>query len=223
MTGGGVNLAEIDPKTMESRKHKGLFLCGEMLDAFGPIGGYNFLWAWATGRAAGIGASRMICLCKTMSMTTRILIVEDHADSAEFLRLLLEPEGYVVKTAATAQHAREEVAASKPDIILMDLMLPDVEGLDLLRELRAMSPESQVIVVSGHGSIIGRCRSDGERRAQLHRKADQSERVDGAAAQSGRKARARPPRTAGCAPSSTRAPPTPASSGAASQCASSIN
>jgi DNA-binding NtrC family response regulator len=69
------------------------------------------------------------------------------------LRLLLEPEGYLVKTAATAQHARTEVASSHPDVILMDLMLPDVEGLDLLREFRAASPESQVIVVSGHGSI----------------------------------------------------------------------
>ncbi|MBZ0158926.1 MAG: aminoacetone oxidase family FAD-binding enzyme [bacterium] len=58
VTGGGVCLSEIDPKTMESKIHKGLFLCGEMLDAFGPIGGYNFLWAWATGRAAGLGASR---------------------------------------------------------------------------------------------------------------------------------------------------------------------
>ncbi len=57
VTGGGVSLTEIDPKTMQSRRHKGLFLCGEMLDAFGPIGGYNFLWAWATGRAAGIGAA----------------------------------------------------------------------------------------------------------------------------------------------------------------------
>jgi predicted Rossmann fold flavoprotein len=55
--GGGVSLAEIDPRTMESRKHAGLFLCGELLDAFGPIGGYNFYWAWATGRAAGIGAA----------------------------------------------------------------------------------------------------------------------------------------------------------------------
>ena len=59
VTGGGVSLSEIDPKTMESRRHKGLFLCGEMLDAFGPIGGYNFLWAWATGRAAGIGAAKV--------------------------------------------------------------------------------------------------------------------------------------------------------------------
>jgi predicted Rossmann fold flavoprotein len=57
VTGGGVRLSEIDPRTMESKIHEGLFLCGEMLDAFGPIGGYNFLWAWATGRAAGIGAA----------------------------------------------------------------------------------------------------------------------------------------------------------------------
>jgi hypothetical protein len=57
VTGGGVSLAEIDPSTMESRRHKRLFLCGEMLDTFGPIGGYNFLWAWATGRAAGLGAA----------------------------------------------------------------------------------------------------------------------------------------------------------------------
>ncbi len=60
VTGGGVNLAEIDPRTMESRKAPGLFLCGELLDAFGPIGGYNFLWAWATGRAAGFGAARRL-------------------------------------------------------------------------------------------------------------------------------------------------------------------
>lgn len=57
VTGGGVSLAEIDPRTMESRLQRNLFLCGELLDAFGPIGGYNFLWAWATGRAAGIGAA----------------------------------------------------------------------------------------------------------------------------------------------------------------------
>src|SRR4051812_34827626 len=56
VTGGGVSLAEVDPRTMESRLHPNLFICGELLDAFGPIGGYNFFWAWATGRAAGRGA-----------------------------------------------------------------------------------------------------------------------------------------------------------------------
>jgi hypothetical protein len=57
VTGGGVPLAEVDPRTLESRVVPGLFLCGEILDCFGPIGGYNFCWAWATGRAAGLGAS----------------------------------------------------------------------------------------------------------------------------------------------------------------------
>jgi predicted flavoprotein YhiN len=56
VTGGGVALTDVDPKTLESRKVKGLYLCGEMLDAFGPIGGHNFAWAWATGRAAGLAA-----------------------------------------------------------------------------------------------------------------------------------------------------------------------
>jgi hypothetical protein len=58
VTGGGVTLSEVDPRTMESRRCPGLFLCGEVLDAFGPIGGYNFAWAWSTGRAAGMGAAR---------------------------------------------------------------------------------------------------------------------------------------------------------------------
>jgi predicted Rossmann fold flavoprotein len=58
VTGGGVALDEVDPRTLESRRHPGLFLCGELLDAFGPIGGHNFAWAWATGRLAGRGTLR---------------------------------------------------------------------------------------------------------------------------------------------------------------------
>jgi len=58
VTGGGISLAEVDPRTLESRRLRGLHISGEALDAFGPIGGYNFLWAWATGRAAGRGAAR---------------------------------------------------------------------------------------------------------------------------------------------------------------------
>jgi predicted Rossmann fold flavoprotein len=57
VTGGGVSLAEVHAQTMESKRHPGLYICGEVLDAFGPVGGYNFYWAWATGRAAGLGAS----------------------------------------------------------------------------------------------------------------------------------------------------------------------
>jgi predicted flavoprotein YhiN len=57
VTGGGIALDEVKPRTLESRRHAGLFLCGEMLDAFGPIGGHNFAWAWSTGRTAGLGVT----------------------------------------------------------------------------------------------------------------------------------------------------------------------
>ncbi len=60
VTGGGVALDEVNPRTLESRRHPGLFLAGELLDAFGPIGGYNFVWAWVTGRLSGLGAAASI-------------------------------------------------------------------------------------------------------------------------------------------------------------------
>ena len=62
VTGGGVALDEVEPRTLESRRLPGLFFCGEILDAFGPIGGHNFAWAWATGRAAGLAAGKQ---CQT--------------------------------------------------------------------------------------------------------------------------------------------------------------
>jgi hypothetical protein len=55
---GGVNLNEVDPDSMESRKCKGLYLTGEVLDADGICGGYNLQWAWATGHIAGVHAGK---------------------------------------------------------------------------------------------------------------------------------------------------------------------
>lgn len=57
VTAGGVPLNEIRLETMESRVCPGLFLCGELLDVDGRIGGYNFQWAWASGFVAGTGAT----------------------------------------------------------------------------------------------------------------------------------------------------------------------
>jgi predicted Rossmann fold flavoprotein len=57
VTAGGVPLSEVDVSTMRSRVCEGLYLCGEILDVDGKIGGYNFQWAWASGRLAGISSS----------------------------------------------------------------------------------------------------------------------------------------------------------------------
>jgi predicted Rossmann fold flavoprotein len=56
VTAGGVPLSELNLSTMASRVCPGLYLCGELLDVDGRIGGYNFQWAWASGRLAGVSA-----------------------------------------------------------------------------------------------------------------------------------------------------------------------
>jgi predicted Rossmann fold flavoprotein len=58
VTGGGVALDEVDPGSGRSKVVPGLWLAGEVLDAFGPIGGFNFQWAWGTGWTAGESAAR---------------------------------------------------------------------------------------------------------------------------------------------------------------------
>lgn len=60
VTAGGVPLSEIELATMASRKCEGLYLCGEILDVDGRIGGFNFQWAWASGRLAGTHAARSL-------------------------------------------------------------------------------------------------------------------------------------------------------------------
>jgi predicted Rossmann fold flavoprotein len=60
VTMGGVPLAEVDYRTMESRRVPGLHLVGEILDCDGRIGGFNFQWAWSTGHAAGHAAARAL-------------------------------------------------------------------------------------------------------------------------------------------------------------------
>lgn len=60
VSAGGVSLSEVDSKTMMSRKHEGLFFCGEMLDIAGEIGGYNLQAAYSTGWVAGESAVALV-------------------------------------------------------------------------------------------------------------------------------------------------------------------
>jgi predicted flavoprotein YhiN len=57
-TAGGVPLTEIEPATLMSRKCRGLFLAGEILDVDGRIGGFNFQWAWSSACVAAAGIAR---------------------------------------------------------------------------------------------------------------------------------------------------------------------
>src|SRR5205823_14786238 len=88
-----------------------------------------------------------------MAVAARLLIIDDEPDASEFMKLLVEPRGYLVRTATSGAEARRVLQTWQPEIILMDLMLPDADGLELLREFKEASPESQVIMVTGYGSV----------------------------------------------------------------------
>lgn len=60
VTAGGVKLSEVDPKTMQSRLHSGMYIAGEVLDVDGWIGGYNFQAAFSTGHAAAVAATQQL-------------------------------------------------------------------------------------------------------------------------------------------------------------------
>jgi len=60
VTAGGVRLDEVDPSTLESRKVPGLYLCGEILDVDGRLGGFNFQWSWSSGTVAGRAAGEVV-------------------------------------------------------------------------------------------------------------------------------------------------------------------
>jgi DNA-binding NtrC family response regulator len=83
-----------------------------------------------------------------------ILVVDDEADIRETISGILADEGYAVRLAANAAEAREAVRQSRPDLVLLDVWMPDVDGISLLREWsEAGSPRCPVVILSGHGTV----------------------------------------------------------------------
>ena len=83
----------------------------------------------------------------------RILVVDDEADIRESLETLLELEGYGVELAADATDASSKLERSSYDLILLDLMMPDRSGMELLAELRERGVQTPVIMLTAYGSV----------------------------------------------------------------------
>lgn len=77
-----------------------------------------------------------------------ILIVDDNEANLKLLRWLLEKKGYEVHTACDARTARDRIRALRPALVLMDIQLPDVDGLQLTREFKADSALRDIPVVA---------------------------------------------------------------------------
>ncbi|MGZ3418427.1 MAG: sigma-54-dependent transcriptional regulator [Polyangiales bacterium] len=83
----------------------------------------------------------------------RILVVDDEENLRLVLRTLLKRAGYEVETASTGEEALEKVEAFGPDVVITDVRMPKMSGLDLLAALRAKQSPATVIVMSAYGSV----------------------------------------------------------------------
>src|ERR1051325_4697553 len=83
-----------------------------------------------------------------------ILVVDDEADIRTLLKEILSEEGYEVDVAANAVQARASRAKQTPDLVLLDIWMPDVDGITLLREWSATTTNGcPVVMMSGHGTV----------------------------------------------------------------------
>jgi two-component system phosphate regulon response regulator PhoB len=77
----------------------------------------------------------------------RVLVIDDEPDLLELVRVNLDQAGYQAETAETGRAALEQLRRSRPDLIVLDLMLPDISGTDLCRQLRADPDFSDVPII----------------------------------------------------------------------------
>ena len=83
----------------------------------------------------------------------RILVVDDEPNIRELLEEILSEEGYEVTTAADAAHARAALREHSYDLTLLDIWMPDTDGISLLKEWSQNGPLSPVVMMSGHGTV----------------------------------------------------------------------
>lgn len=88
-------------------------------------------------------------------MSARILVVEDDPDTLEFMALMLRGWGYVCDVAASGAEALAAVTANCPDVIISDLAMPGMGGMDLLKAIRSenVNCRSAFFLLTGHASV----------------------------------------------------------------------
>lgn len=86
----------------------------------------------------------------------RVLLIDDHAPFRAILRQLLEPEFTVVAELASGEHAIQTVEASHPDLVLLDIALPERNGFEIMRDLLRSFPNLPVILVTTHTDRVYR-------------------------------------------------------------------
>ena len=83
----------------------------------------------------------------------RVLAIDDEPAMTEWLKMVIEAEGFEVRTALIGTRGEEIFKQWRPDVIVTDLMLPDIDGIALLRRLKEIDPGPEIIIISGQGTL----------------------------------------------------------------------
>ena len=86
-------------------------------------------------------------------MKAKVLIVDDESQFRDLLKAILEDADYVVAEAENAAALKKSFSKDAPDLVLLDLNLPDDKGLDLLPQIKKVWPDTEVIVVTGEATF----------------------------------------------------------------------
>ncbi|MEW6351702.1 MAG: response regulator [Thermodesulfobacteriota bacterium] len=86
-------------------------------------------------------------------MSTKVLLVDDEEQFAEVLAQRLETRGFSVKTAFNGADAIAFVEAHDIDVVILDVVMPGMDGIETLRELKRARPITEVIMLTGHGTV----------------------------------------------------------------------
>ena len=81
-----------------------------------------------------------------------VLIVDDEKDFVEMLSQRFQDDGHVVRVAYNAEDGLESLAEQEPDVVVLDIRMPGMDGIAALRKIRARHPLVEVVLLTGHGS-----------------------------------------------------------------------
>src|SRR5213076_352432 len=83
----------------------------------------------------------------------RVLAIDDEPAMTEWLKMVIEAEGFEVRTALIGTRGEEVFKQWRPDVVVTDLMLPDIDGIALLRRLKEIDAWPEIIIISGQATI----------------------------------------------------------------------
>ncbi len=92
-------------------------------------------------------------MTKTDKAPPSVLVIDDERSILDVIRILLSKHGFTIYTASSGREGMEQIEAIRPDIVISDIRMPDISGVDLLTKARAQDAELPVILMTAQASL----------------------------------------------------------------------